>query len=509
MLGRTERYSVGGASALLDILAVGEQTKSTSVPQNSVSSTVSRRSLTLEELLANPVPDHRLSILELEPQCLHGTPTEVDISLRSNRLSLVKSTLPSDRSSSLPFELIDGMPLKSSRASVVGREPTASQQRVDTELTLAQQKRISLNDARLQSSRGSLTQPSTPQQHRKSLFDDVLESSEVSVTDAWPTTAQQRKVKKESESRFSRLSFLNEPTPTQERRSWSSEEFSPATSRASLRDYQANSSDVPGDDTWPSPSEQQKLKEDAAVRISRLSLHNESTPAQQRRSFLPGESSAAISPVSLRNNELKGSEAPGDDTWPSPSQQQKLKEDSALRISRMSFHSEAPGNDTWPSPSQQQKLKEDYAVRISRLSFHSESTPAQLCRSFLPDESSAASNRVSLRDNQSKSSEAPGEDTWPSPAQQRKLTEDSAVRISRMSFHNETLPAQQRRSFLPCEDYPPIVAMQTQGLRVDFEFTKNPELPQTALIKATFTNTSTIPYTDFVFQAAVPKVPRG
>jgi hypothetical protein len=477
MLGRTERYSVGGASALLDILAVGEQTKSTSVPQNSVSSTVSRRSLTLEELLANPVPDHRLSILELEPQCLHGTPTEVDISLRSNRLSLVKSTLPSDRSSSLPFELIDGMPLKSSRASVVGREPTASQQRVDTELTLAQQKRISLNDARLQSSRGSLTQPSTPQQHRKSLFDDVLESSEVSVTDAWPTTAQQRKVKKESESRFSRLSFLNEPTPTQERRSWSSEEFSPATSRASLRDYQANSSDVPGDDTWPSPSEQQKLKEDAAVRISRLSLHNESTPAQQRRSFLPGESSAAISPVSLRNNELKGSEAPGDDTW--------------------------------PSPSQQQKLKEDYAVRISRLSFHSESTPAQLCRSFLPDESSAASNRVSLRDNQSKSSEAPGEDTWPSPAQQRKLTEDSAVRISRMSFHNETLPAQQRRSFLPCEDYPPIVAMQTQGLRVDFEFTKNPELPQTALIKATFTNTSTIPYTDFVFQAAVPKVPRG
>lgn len=38
-----------------------------------------------------------------------------------------------------------------------------------------------------------------------------------------------------------------------------------------------------------------------------------------------------------------------------------------------------------------------------------------------------------------------------------------------------------------------------------FDFSKSPGSPQTTSIKATFTNLSTNGYTDFVFQAAVPK----
>lgn len=39
-----------------------------------------------------------------------------------------------------------------------------------------------------------------------------------------------------------------------------------------------------------------------------------------------------------------------------------------------------------------------------------------------------------------------------------------------------------------------------------FDFSKQPENPQTTVIQATFTNLSPNRYTDFVFLAAVPKV---
>ncbi|XP_047330094.1 AP-1 complex subunit gamma-2-like [Impatiens glandulifera] len=53
--------------------------------------------------------------------------------------------------------------------------------------------------------------------------------------------------------------------------------------------------------------------------------------------------------------------------------------------------------------------------------------------------------------------------------------------------------------------YPSIVAFDSSSLRLTFNFSKQPENHQTALIQATFTNKSTTPYTDFIFQAAVPK----
>jgi AP-1 complex subunit gamma-1 len=48
--------------------------------------------------------------------------------------------------------------------------------------------------------------------------------------------------------------------------------------------------------------------------------------------------------------------------------------------------------------------------------------------------------------------------------------------------------------------------MQTSGLKITFEFTKQANSPQTTIIKATHTNLSSSPYSDYLFQAAVPKV---
>ncbi|KAH9627183.1 hypothetical protein KSS87_020729, partial [Heliosperma pusillum] len=52
---------------------------------------------------------------------------------------------------------------------------------------------------------------------------------------------------------------------------------------------------------------------------------------------------------------------------------------------------------------------------------------------------------------------------------------------------------------------PPIVAFESSSLKMTFDFSKNSANPQTTSIKATFINLSVNIYTDFIFQAAVPK----
>ncbi|KAL6505551.1 hypothetical protein OROHE_022930 [Orobanche hederae] len=53
--------------------------------------------------------------------------------------------------------------------------------------------------------------------------------------------------------------------------------------------------------------------------------------------------------------------------------------------------------------------------------------------------------------------------------------------------------------------YPPIVAFESSSLKVTFNFLKESSSPQTTLIEAQFMNKSPNVYSDFVFQAAVPK----
>lgn len=54
--------------------------------------------------------------------------------------------------------------------------------------------------------------------------------------------------------------------------------------------------------------------------------------------------------------------------------------------------------------------------------------------------------------------------------------------------------------------YPSIVAFESSSLKIEFNLAKQPETPQTTDIVANFTNLTTNVYTDFLFQAAVPKV---
>ncbi|BFG16474.1 hypothetical protein CerSpe_027490 [Prunus speciosa] len=53
--------------------------------------------------------------------------------------------------------------------------------------------------------------------------------------------------------------------------------------------------------------------------------------------------------------------------------------------------------------------------------------------------------------------------------------------------------------------YPSVVAFESSNLKMVFNFSKLPGNPQTTVIEATFTNLSTNIYSDFIFQAAVPK----
>ncbi|XP_021809698.1 AP-1 complex subunit gamma-2-like isoform X1 [Prunus avium] len=53
--------------------------------------------------------------------------------------------------------------------------------------------------------------------------------------------------------------------------------------------------------------------------------------------------------------------------------------------------------------------------------------------------------------------------------------------------------------------YPSVVAFESGNLKMVFNFSKLPGNPQTTVIEATFTNLSTNVYSDFIFQAAVPK----
>uniref|UniRef100_A0A7N0UKA1 AP-1 complex subunit gamma n=1 Tax=Kalanchoe fedtschenkoi TaxID=63787 RepID=A0A7N0UKA1_KALFE len=53
--------------------------------------------------------------------------------------------------------------------------------------------------------------------------------------------------------------------------------------------------------------------------------------------------------------------------------------------------------------------------------------------------------------------------------------------------------------------YPSAIAYESSSLKIMFDFSKPPGKPQTTNIKATFTNKTANAYSDFIFQAAVPK----
>ncbi|KAH9303769.1 hypothetical protein KI387_008173, partial [Taxus chinensis] len=53
--------------------------------------------------------------------------------------------------------------------------------------------------------------------------------------------------------------------------------------------------------------------------------------------------------------------------------------------------------------------------------------------------------------------------------------------------------------------YPSIAAFQSKSLKITFDFTKQLDKPQLTIVQASFTNLTSNTFTDFIFQAAVPK----
>lgn len=60
-----------------------------------------------------------------------------------------------------------------------------------------------------------------------------------------------------------------------------------------------------------------------------------------------------------------------------------------------------------------------------------------------------------------------------------------------------------------CLDIPSIVAFDKNSLKIVFQFEKDPNTPSTIKITLSATNSWSTPMTDFLFQAAVPKVNLG
>lgn len=53
---------------------------------------------------------------------------------------------------------------------------------------------------------------------------------------------------------------------------------------------------------------------------------------------------------------------------------------------------------------------------------------------------------------------------------------------------------------------PDITAYEKGGVKIDFGFEKDPNNPAVVNVKVSSSNSLSVPMTDFVFQAAVPKV---
>ncbi|KAL8052592.1 hypothetical protein ABFX02_05G015000 [Erythranthe guttata] len=91
----------------------------------------------------------------------------------------------------------------------------------------------------------------------------------------------------------------------------------------------------------------------------------------------------------------------------------------------------------------------------------------------------------------------------PSPSAQTSTPVGSSSMLDLLDDFGTTLSLPVAETNGPT--YPAIIAFESSSLKVTFNFSKEPGSPQTTLIEARFTNKSPIAYSNFVFQAAVPK----
>ncbi|KAF3779096.1 AP-1 complex subunit gamma-2 [Nymphaea thermarum] len=124
-----------------------------------------------------------------------------------------------------------------------------------------------------------------------------------------------------------------------------------------------------------------------------------------------------------------------------------------------------------------------------------------------PDNSSSTENHEGVMPNALEASSPLSSLSLPAKPQSLGTAQEPVVDIKLQSSPMQDLlddfiqamPVNAQPSF------PSIVAFQSTSLQVQFSFSKQTDKPSTTSILATFTNNSSSSFTDFIFQAAVPK----
>ncbi|XP_027099720.1 AP-1 complex subunit gamma-2 isoform X1 [Coffea arabica] len=225
--------------------------------------------------------------------------------------------------------------------------------------------------------------------------------------------------------------------------------------------------------------------------VERMPVLDEATYSGRRAGSVPAVvSTSQGAPINLPNGVAKTTSAPlvdlldlSSDDVPVPSS------------SGGDFLQDLLGVDLSPSSSQtdtNQAQKRGTDVLLDLLSI---GTPPAQSNSSIPDMVSPSQDSKSainvLEQLSSPSAPAGGVSTPPGSSSMMDLLDGFAPNPSKPENNG---PA-----------YPSIVAFESSTLKVTFNFSKQPGNQQTTIIEANFSNKTFDAYTDFIFQAAVPK----
>ncbi|XP_024994133.1 AP-1 complex subunit gamma-2-like isoform X2 [Cynara cardunculus var. scolymus] len=121
-----------------------------------------------------------------------------------------------------------------------------------------------------------------------------------------------------------------------------------------------------------------------------------------------------------------------------------------------------------------------------------------------PQNGSSAPDILSIsKDNRTSVSALDSLSSAIGPSVQASFTAGDAPMMDLLAGFGPSPPAPPPKDNGPA--YPPMVAFESSSLRIMFNLSKQPVSPQVTHIEAIFTNKSSDVYTDFIFQAAVPK----
>ncbi|KZV23411.1 hypothetical protein F511_17371 [Dorcoceras hygrometricum] len=223
--------------------------------------------------------------------------------------------------------------------------------------------------------------------------------------------------------------------------------------------------------------------------VERMPVLDEATYSGRRAGSVPTDvSTSKGAPLKLPNGVTNPTSAPLIDLLDLSSDDNPM-----ASPSDGNFLQDLLGVDLSPAPSQQgtnQTQKSGADVLLDLLSI---GTP--------PDQSSSPALDIISSDQNGKSSVDLLNTLVPPSAQASPLGSSSVMNLLDGFGSNPNLPVAKGNG----PAYPSIVAFESSSLKATFSFSKESGNPQTTVIEAQFTNKSPNVFTNFLFQAAVPK----